>query len=53
MTNQEIKDTFLATWEEFGDDKSTDFLIAITAERCGVNFDHVLEALARLNGGRQ
>lgn len=46
MTNKEIKQTFQDTWEKFGDNKSTEFLIAITADKCGVSYERVVDALA-------
>jgi hypothetical protein len=42
-----IDDAFHAAWEEFGDDKSTEFLITITADRCGVSYGRVVDALER------
>ena len=41
-----IVDAFHAAWDEFGDEKSTEFLIAITADRCDVGYMDVATALA-------
>lgn len=49
MTDKEIEQAFQDAWEEFGDDKSTEFLIAITADRCCVNYERVVDALASLH----
>lgn len=43
-----IDDEFSAAWDEFGDDKSTEFLITITADRCGVSYGRVVDALERI-----
>jgi hypothetical protein len=43
-----IDNEFHAAWEEFGDDKSTEFLITITADRCGVSYGRVVDALERM-----
>jgi len=43
-----IDETFMAAWDEFGDDKSTEFLITITADRCGVPYYRVVDALERM-----
>lgn len=45
-TDQEIANAFHAAAEEFGDDKSTEFLIAITADRMACDPDEVVSALA-------
>jgi hypothetical protein len=37
---------FLLAWREFGDDKSTEFLVQITADRLGVDPEEVYDALA-------
>lgn len=46
MPDQMIYHAFMLAWEEFGDDKSTEFLIQITADRMGVGVDDVCAALA-------
>jgi hypothetical protein len=46
MRDEQIERTFQQAWEEFGDDTSTEFLIAITADRCGVDYGRVVDALA-------
>ena len=43
-----IDDTFHQAWDEFGDDKSTEFLITITADRCGVSYGRVVDGLERM-----
>jgi hypothetical protein len=43
-----IDDAFNMAWEEFGDGKSTEFLITITADRCGVSYGRVVDALERM-----
>lgn len=43
-----IDDAFSEAWDEFGDDKSTEFLITITADRCGVSYGRVVDALERV-----
>lgn len=45
-TSADIERAFQDAWEEFGDDKSTEFLISITADRMGVSYDRVVDALA-------
>lgn len=44
-----IDDAFHVALKEFGGDKSTDFLITITAERCGVSYGRAIEALERMS----
>lgn len=51
MTAQEIEDAFQDAWEEFGDDKSTEFLIGITADRLGIDYIDVVDALAEIHAG--
>ena len=46
MTAKEINQSFLDAWDEFGDDESTEFLITITADRCGCIYGDVVSALA-------
>lgn len=41
-----IRAAFDAAEKEFGDDKSTEFLISITADRLGIEYDDVVDALA-------
>jgi hypothetical protein len=43
-----IDDAFHAAWDEFGDDASTEFLITITADRCGLSYGRVVDALERM-----
>jgi hypothetical protein len=43
-----IDDEFHVAWDEFGDAKSTEFLITITADRCGVSYGRVVDALERM-----
>lgn len=43
-----IDDAFNMAWEEFGDGKSTEFLITITVDRCGVSYGRVVDALERM-----
>ena len=50
MTTNQINQTFQEAWEEFGDDVSTEFLIQITADRCGILYCDVVEALAAEHG---
>lgn len=40
---------FMMACDEFGDDKSTEFLVQITADRLGIDPDDVYEALAVTN----
>lgn len=40
-----IRAAFDAAEEEFGDDKSTEFLISIVADRLHIQFDDVVDAL--------
>lgn len=51
-TDQEIEDEFQSAWSEFGDDKSTEFLISITADRMGVDYSRVTDALAAVHGDK-
>lgn len=44
--DQIITACFLLAWEEFGDDKSTEFLVQITADRLGIEPGEVYDALA-------
>lgn len=46
LTDVDIDAVFKEAWEEFGDDKSTEFLIAITADRLGISSERVVDALA-------
>lgn len=41
-----INRCFMMAWDEFGDDKSTEFLVQITADRIGIEAEDVYEALA-------
>jgi hypothetical protein len=42
---QIIARCFNMAWVEFGDDKSTEFLAQITADRLGVTIEEVYDAL--------
>jgi len=46
MPNQMVNACFMLAWEEFGDDKSTEFLVHITADRLDIEPADVYEALA-------
>jgi GTP cyclohydrolase I len=46
VTKEQIKQAFQDACEEFGDDKSTEFLLSITAERCNLSYSQVVYALA-------
>jgi hypothetical protein len=46
MPAQIINACFMLAWEEFGDEKSTEFLVQITADRLGIEPAEVYEALA-------
>jgi hypothetical protein len=41
-----INRCFMLSWDEFGDDKSTEFLVQITADRLGIEPEEVYDALA-------
>lgn len=49
MTDQEIEQAFQDAWDEFGDDASTEFLLGITADRCGCDYGDVVDALASVH----
>lgn len=44
-TSQEIYDAFYEAEEEFGEDKSTEFLLSITADRLGIEYEDVVDGL--------
>lgn len=44
----EIERAFQDAWAEFGDDKSTEFLIGITADRMGTDYENVAYSLCRV-----
>jgi len=44
-----INRCFMMAWNEFGDDKSTEFLVQITADRLGLETDEVYDALASVH----
>jgi hypothetical protein len=48
-TPNKINKTFMEAWSEFGDDKSTEFLIQITAHRLGLDVAGVYDVLAEFN----
>ena len=52
MTPKQLNDAFMQTWDQFGDSKSTEFLVQITAERCKVNPSVVYDALASTHSRR-
>lgn len=41
-----LNDAFMLAWDEFGDDKSTEFLVQIVADRLEVEPHEVYDALA-------
>ncbi len=43
---QILYDAFNLAEQEFGEDKSTEFLIAIVCDRCDVEYEDVIAALA-------
>jgi Flp pilus assembly protein TadB len=43
-----INRCFMMAWDEFGDDKSTEFLVQVTAERLGITPEEVYDALAEV-----
>lgn len=43
-----IDNQFNIAWEDYGDDKSTEFLITVTADQCGVSYGRVVDALERM-----
>ena len=45
MSDKQIEQAFQDAWKEFGDDKSTEFLINIAADRCKVSYRRVVNAL--------
>lgn len=45
MSEAEIRAAFDAAEDEFGEDKSTEFLLSITADRCGLSYEAVVDAL--------
>lgn len=48
-TAETINRCFMLAWDEFGDDKSTEFLVQITADRLGIDPADVYDALAECN----
>lgn len=50
MSDQAIADAFNDNWNEFGEDVSTEFLLQITADRCGIDYDRVVDALGAIYG---
>jgi Flp pilus assembly protein TadB len=46
LDNEAIRAAFNLAWDEFGEEKSTEFLIQITADRLGIEPDDVFNALA-------
>lgn len=40
-----LNDAFMLAWDEFGDDKSTEFLVQIVADRLSVEREEVFDAL--------
>jgi hypothetical protein len=49
MSQKEIYMTFQDQWEIHGDDVSTEFLISITADICGISYETVVDALAAID----
>jgi hypothetical protein len=49
MSDKEIEKAFQDAWKEFGDDCSTEFLLSITADRCKIEYDQVVTALANIH----
>jgi hypothetical protein len=49
MDPSKINDAFMAAWDEFGDDKSTEFLLSITADRLGIDYSDVVDGLAAIH----
>lgn len=47
--HNKINDAFMAAWDEFGDDKSTEFLISIVADRLGIEYGDVTAGLAEIH----
>lgn len=47
-----INRCFMMAWDEFGDDKSTEFLVQITADRLGLDPDAVYDALATIHDNK-
>jgi Flp pilus assembly protein TadB len=47
-----INRCFMLAWDEFGDDKSTEFLVQVTADRLGVEPEEVYDALASCNDNK-
>lgn len=45
-----IEQGFQDAWNEFGDDKSTEFLIGITADRMNIEYMDVVETLCATHG---
>lgn len=39
---------FQDAWDEFGDEASTEFLLGITADRMGIEYGDVVDALAAI-----
>lgn len=44
-----LNQAFHDAWDEFGDDKSTPFLISIVASRHDTNYETVIDALSYCN----
>lgn len=49
-TAKEIDEAFAAAEEEFGDHKSTEFLLNIVSDRLGISIDDVVAGLAEIHG---
>jgi hypothetical protein len=49
MDPSDINYAFMAAWNEFGDDKSTEFLLSITADRLGIDYSAVVDGLAAIH----
>ena len=47
--DETINRCFMMAWDEFGDEKSTEFLVQITADRLGIEPAEVYDALANIH----
>jgi hypothetical protein len=48
--DKRIKDAWTLAEETFGDEKSTEFMLAWTSDAAGVDCEHVVDWLAREHG---
>lgn len=49
MQAKQIARSFYDAWNEFGDDKSTEFLLSITSDRCACDYMDVVDALTEFD----